>query len=157
MYDLAVPERPRTGLERKTDVLAKLEARHPDAWVASASPRGRAHLVPLSFAWDGERIILATEQRSATARNIAASNRARLALGGTRDVAMIDALLHEAVDLERASTELADAYARQTDWDPRDARGDYLFLLLRPDRIQAWREVDEIAGRTIMRAGAWLV
>jgi len=30
-------------------------------------------------------------------------------------------------------------------------------VLLRPDRVQAWREADEIAGRTIMRAGDWLV
>jgi general stress protein 26 len=148
---------PRTGLERKTDVLAKLEARHADCWVASASPSGKAHLVPLSFAWDGERIVLATEQSSPTARNITASNRARLALGGTRDVVMIDATLHEVVDLERASPELGDSYARQADWDPRAARGRYVFLLLRPEGIQAWREVDEIAGRTIMRAGAWLV
>jgi hypothetical protein len=30
-------------------------------------------------------------------------------------------------------------------------------LVLRPERVQAWRESDEIAGRTIMRDGAWLV
>jgi hypothetical protein len=28
--------------------------------------------------------------------------------------------------------------------------------VLRPERIQAWREADEIAGRTLMRDGAWL-
>jgi pyridoxamine 5'-phosphate oxidase-like protein len=148
---------PRSTLERKTDVLAKLAARHADAWVASASPGGEAHLVPLSFAWDGERVVLATTRSSPTARNITASSRARLALGGTRDVAMIDATLDESVDLERASPDLADAYAQQADWDPRSARGEFVFLLLRPERIQAWREVNEIAGRTIMRSGAWLV
>jgi general stress protein 26 len=158
LYAPLVLERsPRTGLQRKTDVLAKLEACRADCWVASAAPSADAHLVPLTFAWDGERIVLATEQSSATARNITASKRARLALGGTRDVVMIDATLHEAVDLERASPDMADAYAQQAEWDPRAARGQYVFLLLRPERIQAWREVDEIAGRTIMRAGAWLV
>jgi len=30
------------------------------------------------------------------------------------------------------------------------------FLVLRPLRIQAWREVNELPGRTLMRAGAWL-
>jgi hypothetical protein len=148
---------PRTGSERKTDVLAKLEARHADAWVASASPAGKAHLVPLSYAWDGERIILAIQETSATARNITASDRARLALGGTRDVVMIDATLDAVVELERASPQLADAYAQQADWDPRSAGGGYVFVLLRPERIQAWREADEIAGRTLMRAGDWLV
>ena len=138
-------------------MLAKLDARHADAWVASASSAGKAHLVPLSYAWDGERIILAIQQTSATARNITASDRARLALGGTRDVVMIDATLDAVVDLERASPQLAGAYAQQADWDPRAANGEYVFLLLRPERIQAWREADEIAGRTLMRAGDWLV
>jgi len=29
--------------------------------------------------------------------------------------------------------------------------------VLRPLRVQAWREANEIAGRTLMRDGAWLV
>jgi hypothetical protein len=147
---------PRSTIDRKTDVLAKLAARRADAWVASASPSGEAHLVPLTLAWNAERIVLATPGDSPTARNIAASARARLALGGTRDVAMIDARLDEAIDLDRAPPKLAEAYARQAGWDPRSAKGAFVFLLLRPERIQAWREADEIAGRTIMRSGAWL-
>jgi hypothetical protein len=27
---------------------------------------------------------------------------------------------------------------------------------LRPDRIQAWRESNELAGRLLMRGGEWL-
>ena len=46
--------------------------------------------------------------------------------------------------------------AAQADWDPRGSAG-YVYLVLRPDRVQAWREADEIAGRTLMRDGAWLV
>ena len=39
-----------------------------------------------------------------------------------------------------------------------DTRADgYVFLVLRPERVQAWRESDEIAGRTLMRRGSWLV
>jgi hypothetical protein len=49
-----------------------------------------------------------------------------------------------------------DAYAAQSDWDPRTAGATYVFLVLRPDRIQAWREVDEVPGRTVMRDGTWL-
>ena len=148
---------PRTGPERKADVLGKLEARHADAWVASASPGGRAHLVPLSYAWDGERIVLALDGSSVTARNIAAARRTRLALGGTRDVVMIDATLDERVDVAQAPATLADGYAQQADWDPRRAGGKYVFLLLLPERIQAWREANEIAGRAVMQAGSWLV
>jgi hypothetical protein len=30
------------------------------------------------------------------------------------------------------------------------------FLVLRPQRIQAWQEVNELPGRTLMRGGAWI-
>ena len=52
--------------------------------------------------------------------------------------------------------DLAERYAAQAEWDPRVAGAGYLFLVLRPERIQAWREANEIAGRTLMRAGTWL-
>jgi hypothetical protein len=147
---------PRTGEQRKADVLAKLTAHHADVWVASAPEPGPAHLVPLSLAWDGERVIIAVEPSAVTARNIEASKTARLALGATRDVVMIDATLEGVVDAEQAPSELADAYAAQADWDPRVAGVPFRFYVLRPRRIQAWREVDELAGRTVMRDGVWL-
>jgi hypothetical protein len=56
------------------------------------SPNGVAHLVPLSFAWDGEHLIIATEATALTTRNLTGARRARLALGQTRDVVMIDAV-----------------------------------------------------------------
>lgn len=148
---------PRAGLQRKADVIEKLEARHADVWVASAAEGGEAHLVPLSLAWDGERMILVTAPGSATARNIVSSRSARLALGGTRDVVMIDARLDESFALEEASPELADAYTQQADWDPWSSDEAFVVLLLRPHRVQAWREADEIAGRTLMRGGRWLL
>lgn len=147
---------PRPGAQRKADVMEKLTARRADAWVASASETGAAHLVPLSLAWNEDRVMLVTPLDSATARNIARARAARLALGGTRDVVMIDAQLDEAETLAETSSELADAYAQQADWDPRSAGGDYVVLLLRPHRIQAWREANEIDGRTLMREGQWL-
>jgi hypothetical protein len=107
---------PRTGEERKADVLAKLTARHADVWVASAPESGPAHLVPLSLAWDGEHVIIAAEPSAVTARNIEASKRARLALGATRDVVMIDAVLDRVVDADKAPAELATGYAAQADW-----------------------------------------
>ena len=126
-----------------------------DVWVASASPEGEAHLVPLSLAWTDERLVIAVQESSRTARDIADSGRARMAIGPTRDVTMVDARLEKLVDVDAAG-ELGAAYAAQADWDPRGSAG-YVFLVLRPERVQAWREVDEIAGRTIMRDGQWLV
>jgi hypothetical protein len=148
---------PRTGEQRKAHVLAMLSACNSDVWVASSSTTGPAHLVPLSLAWDGDRILVALEPSSVTARNIVSSGHARCALGNTRDVVMIDATLDHTVDVGHAPTGLADAYASQADWDPRSSGGEYCYLVLRPRRIQVWREVDEIADRTVMRDGAWLV
>ena len=147
---------PRSAEERKADALAKLTARHADLWMASASSGGSAHLVPLSFAWDGEHVIIATDSSSVTARNIGDSGRARLALGGTRDVVAVDVLLVECIHVAEAPRQLADRYAMQADWDPRSADGVYVYFLLRPDRIQVWGEENEIADRTVMRGGAWL-
>ena len=61
-----------------------------DLWVASASADGVPHLVPLSFDWDGATILLSTPRDSPTGRNLAASRSARLGLGETRDVTLIE-------------------------------------------------------------------
>ena len=117
----------------------------------------QAHLVPLSLAWIDERIVIAVESDSRTARNIIQHGMARLALGPTRDVVIIDAELDQAIDLDDVPAALAERYADQADWDPRTAAGRFVFVVLRPVRIQAWREVNELTGRTLMRAGAWVV
>lgn len=145
----------RDAATRKTDALALLASPAVDVWVATASPSGAPHLVPLSLAWVDERAVIAVERRSVTARNLTASGVARLAVGPTRDVVMIEATLEDTVDAGDGSP-LGPAYVAQADWDPRLASG-YVFLVLRPVRVQVWREADEIAGRTLMRDGTWLV
>lgn len=132
-----------------------LEAHHGDAWVASASPDGTAHLVPLSYAWDGTHLILATEETAVTTRNIRSSGAARAALGTTRDVVLIDASLESIVAVPDASDEIAEVYAAQSDWDPRRSTGRFVYSRLLPQRIQVWREEHEISGRTVMRDGVW--
>jgi hypothetical protein len=126
-----------------------------DVWVATAELPAVPYLVPLSLAWVDERVVIALEASSPTGRNLAASGEARLAVGRTRDVVMIDAVLEKTVDVA-ADPELGAAYVAQADWDPRGLTG-YVFLVLRPVRVQAWRESNEIPGRTLMRDGAWLV
>ena len=151
---------PRTREQRRADTLAKLSAPAVDAWVASAGAdtggHASAYLVPLSLAWIDERVVLATEAGSVTAKNIIGQRRARLGLGPTRDVVMIDADLEQAYSLEEVPAGLAQRYAMQADWDPRNSGGQMRFLVLRPQRIQAWREVNELPGRTLMRGGAWI-
>lgn len=146
---------PRDRATRKADTLAMLATPAIDTWVATASAAGAPHLVPVSLAWVGERVVVAVEASSVTARNLAVSGAARLAVGPTRDVVMVDAVLEKTVDVA-VDDELGAAYAAQADWDPRQDTG-YVFMVLRPVRVQAWREANEIAGRTLMRDGSWLV
>ena len=150
-----MPADARDRETRKADTLAILATQAIDVWVATASPAGAPHLVPVSLAWVHERVVVAVEASSVTARNLTSSGVARLAVGPTRDVVMIDAVLEKAVDVAADDT-LGAAYIAQADWDPRGSTG-YVFLVLRPVRIQAWREANEIAGRTLMRDGTWLV
>jgi hypothetical protein len=121
--------------------------------VATASAAGAPYLVPLSLAWVAARVVIAVEQTSLTGRNLIASGAARLGVGPTRDLVMIDAVLEQTVDV--ADEALGAAYVAQADWDPRTSSG-YVFLVLRPVRVQAWREANELAGRTLMRDGRWL-
>jgi hypothetical protein len=100
--------------------------------------------------------VLATEADSVTARNILSAGRARLGLGPTRDVVMIDADLEHVYSLDEVPADLARGYAMQADWDPRESGGRMRFLVLRPQRMQAWREVNELPGRTLMRGGEWI-
>lgn len=155
MTTAATTPGPRDLPTRKADTLAVLATPAIDVWVATASSAGDPHLVPLSLAWVDERVVVAVEPSSVTARNLATSGTARLAVGPTRDVVMIDAGLDRVVDV-RDDAALGEAYAAQADWDPRASDG-YAFLVLRPVRVQAWREADEIPGRTLMRDGTWLV
>ncbi len=103
-----------------------------------------------------DRVVLATDDQSRTARNLAATRSARLGLGPTRDVVVLDVALEATVPVPDGDGELADAYAAQADWDPRTAGPSYVYLVLRPVRIQAWREVDEIVGRTVLLDGVWV-
>jgi|SRR4051794_5504683 hypothetical protein len=146
---------PRDRATRKADSLALLATPAIDVWVASAASADAPHLVPLSLAWVDERVVIAVDETSVTARNLATSRVARLAVGPSRDLVMIDAALDRAVGV-LADEALGAAYAAQADWDPRTSPG-YVFLVLRPVRIQAWREANEIPDRTLMRDGAWLV
>jgi|RhiMethySRZTD1v2_1073278.scaffolds.fasta_scaffold13400_5 hypothetical protein len=151
------PPAARSKEQRKADTLAKLAAENLDGWVSSAPGAGRAHLVPLSMHWTGDRLVIAVEPPSVTARNILETRVARIGLGATRDVVMMDVELDAAYPVAELPDEIGEGYAAQSDWDPRAVGGDYVYLVLRPTRVQAWREVNELSARALMRDGAWLV
>jgi hypothetical protein len=143
----------RSAEERRSDVLAKLE-REVDLWVASADAAGRAHLVPLSYYWDGERLTVATPADSITGRNLSRAGWARMALGPTRDVVIFEGPV-QVIPIEQAD-DLASAHAATAGFDTREAHGRWIFVRMTPQRIQAWREVNELEGRDVMLHGRWL-
>ena len=145
---------PRSAEERKADTLALLESEQ-DAWIATASAGG-AHLVPLGFWWDGEILVMTTPAETPTARNALATGQARVAVGPTRDVVMIAGSV-EVTSVAETPESVRTGFVDATGWDPEWNDGEWVYLRIRPSRIQAWREADEIAGRTIMRDGRWRI
>jgi len=143
---------PRDARQRKSDTLTRL-ASDVDVWIATADAAGDSYLVPLSFFWDGAGVVISTPRSSVTGRNLSRGGRVRVGVGELRDVTMIDGTAEPVAD-ERTK----DAFAAKHAWDPRKESGssEYAFFRIVPGRVQAWREVNELPGRTLMRDGEWL-
>ncbi|MGW7200742.1 pyridoxamine 5'-phosphate oxidase family protein [Streptomyces chryseus] len=151
---MTITEPARHRKQRKQDVLDRL-AQDDDLWVATASPGGEPCLVPLSFVWDRETILMCTRRTNPTARNLTPAGEARVSLGHTRDVVLIEGTA-EPVEGSALATESADAFAAKLGgWDPRD-RTSWVYLRLTPRTVKAWREENELPERELMRDGAWL-
>ena len=146
---------PRSLAQRRRDTEHRL-THDVDVWVASASADGGPYLVPLSFDWDGEALLLATPAESPTGRNLAATNTVRVGLGLTRDVSMIEGDV-EVLEIDALPQQEGDRFAARTGFDPRALATSYRWFRIRPRRIQAWREVDELPDRELMRDGSWLI
>lgn len=143
----------RSSEERKIDVLRRLE-HDKDLWAASADFDGIPHLVPLSFWWNENYLLIATAEKNPTAKNIVKTGYVRVALGRTRDVVLIDASAR-LLDRGELSMEYGDAYVAKCGWDPRKNKK-YRFFRLEPRRVECWREWNEHANRVVMRDGQWL-
>ncbi|WP_329622172.1 pyridoxamine 5'-phosphate oxidase family protein [Streptomyces sp. NBC_01255] len=142
---------PRSRAQRRQDTEHRL-AHDVDVWVATASPDGTPYLVPLSFDWDGEALLVSTPANSPTGRNLAATGRVRLGLGLTRDVSMIDGTV-EVLEIDALPQDRGDRFTERTGFDPRTQTAPYRWFRITPHRIQAWREANELHARELMRAG----
>jgi hypothetical protein len=148
---------PRTRQQRKQDALDRLE-HDTDAWVATADGgSGTPYLVPLSFLWDGVTLLVATPSSSPTSRNLQATGKVRLGIGPTRDLVLIEGTVHTAAAATEIPDEVGDAFAAKTGFDPRQLTSSYLYFRIRPQRLQAWREANELTDRELMRGGHWVV
>jgi nitroimidazol reductase NimA-like FMN-containing flavoprotein (pyridoxamine 5'-phosphate oxidase superfamily) len=143
----------RTPEQRRRDTLHRFE-HDEDAWVATADGT-TPYLVPLSFLWDGGTLLFATVSSSPTMRNLRANGRVRLAIGPSRDLVMVEGVA-EVSETDEMPARIGDAFAARIGFDPRELDG-YAYFRVRPHRVQAWRESNEIKGRDLMRDGDWIV
>jgi hypothetical protein len=79
----------------------------------------------------------------------------RLGLGHTRDVSMIDGEV-EVIEIDGLPQERGDRFAARTGFAPRAEAAPYRWFRISPRRIQAWREVNELPDRELIRDGRWL-
>jgi Pyridoxamine 5'-phosphate oxidase len=103
---------PRSRAQRRRDTDHRL-THDIDVWVASASADAAPYLVPLSFDWEDEALLVATPTDSPTGRNLAATRGVRLGLGHTRDVSMIDGEV-EVLEIDALPQQRGDRYAART-------------------------------------------
>ncbi|MER7949625.1 pyridoxamine 5'-phosphate oxidase family protein [Streptomyces sp. NPDC096079] len=151
---MTITQPPRDTASRIRDVLARLDEEQ-DVWVSTADTAGAPYLVPLSFLWDGTHLWLCTRIGNPTGRNLSDGGRARLALGHTRDVVVLDGEV-ETYGPKEVPTEVADGFHAKTGWDPRGSGPAYHWFRVRPTAVEAWYEEPELVGRHIMRDGAWV-
>jgi hypothetical protein len=110
----------------------------------------------LSFFWDSDTLLVATPASSPTGRNLRNTGKVRLGIGPTRDVVLIEGSAH-ALAATEIPDEVGDAFAAKTGFDPRELTSPYLYFRIHPQRLQAWREVNELEGRELMRGGRWAI
>ena len=133
----------RTSAERVANAKRRL-ATDSDVWLATASPDGVPHLIPLSLGWDGKRT-----------RNVEATGLVRASLDDTSDVVIIHGTA-TAEPLDEVAPNVVEAFVERADWDPRSGNDTFSLISVIPDRILAWQSEPEIQGRTIMRNGEWV-
>jgi hypothetical protein len=144
----------RTAVQRKQDTVHRLET-DIDAWISTAGD-GVPYLVPLSFLWDGSTLLIATPTASPTSRNLHATGKVRVGIGPTRDLVLIEGTAAP-LGSDELPSDVGDAFAVKTGFDPRELTTPYTYFRIRPQRLQAWREANELAGRDLIRNGRWLV
>jgi hypothetical protein len=143
----------RSLAQRLADTRRRLD-QDIDAWIATAAG-DTPYLAPLSFLWDGETFLVATPEAGRTGRNLAETGKVRLGIGLVRDVVLVEGTV-DVLAPEDIPGPLGDRFAAKTGFDPRAETSRFRYFRIRPRRIQAWREADELDGRDLMRDGTWL-
>lgn len=142
----------RTLDQRRAEAQKRITANH-QFWLATGSDGRGSHLIPVAYVWDGATFTTATFQRSRTSANLRREPRARVAIGSTADVVMID-VSAELIAVKDIDPAVAHQYAHVAG-DPRTMPR-FVYIRLTPQRMQVWNGVHEFTGRTVMLHGRWL-
>lgn len=139
----------RPTAQRVADTRARLHST-VDSWVATAGSDG-PWCVPLTHVWTEGRLVYATGDDTRTVENLRADPRVRVCIGPTREVIILDGTAEVAgIDT------MTDVEAHGIGGDVHPNEWATAVIRVTPRRVQAWREENEIADRTIMRDGEWL-
>lgn len=111
---------------------------------AAIVPLGRHHVV------DSHSV------SSPTSRNLQATGKVRLGIGPTRDLVLIEGTTR-ALAATEIPDEVGDAFAAKTGFDPRALTTSYIYFRIHPQRLQAWREDNELRDRDLMHGGVWVI
>jgi len=63
----------------------------------------------------------------------------------------------EVLEIDALAQERGDRFAARTGFDTRALAAPCRWFRVSPRRIRAWREVNEMPGRELMRGGRWSV
>jgi hypothetical protein len=139
---------------RKKDVLDAL-AKNGRFWLGTADPTGKPHVIAVSAWWHSDALVMATLGTSRTARNMEMNPHVTLAGGAFNDAIVIHAQMIESRAVADAP-ELARGFKAAMGWEPSEVSEGWSFFTLRPIKIQAFREFEEIEGRDVMVRSRWL-
>jgi hypothetical protein len=146
---------PRSRAQRRRDTEHRL-THDIDVWVASASADGAPYLVPLSFDWDGEAAADGHADRQPD-RQEPGRHPGRSAGAGPHPRRFMIEGEVEVLEIDTLPQQRGDRFAAHTGLDPRALATPYRWFRISPRRIQAWRAVNELPDRELMRDGRWLV
>lgn len=147
----------RSKQQRKDDTLRLLDD-EIFIWLATATNDSEAHLIPMTYYWDGQQLTMATVEGRKTVNNLRRTGRARGAIGSGHEVVIVEGTV-SFTSVSDIAPELAHAVSAR--WTkPIDFKNlpGFIFLHVTPQLIQAYRPgFVEMKNRTLMRDGEWLI
>ena len=147
---------PRSQLRLTPDELDEVFAREKTAHVATVSPDGEPHVVPLWFAWLGGAMYFTSLRRSRRASDVEHGSRVSVCVDGGDSYADLHGVvlygrLEEVTD-EGERKKAAKAFGDKH-WKGMEVpeRRSHTWLVLRPDRTVSWDFKKIPAGRDRQR------